>query len=126
MPTTTISNLTCEYQINPLGIDVLQPRLSWQMHSDQRGAHQTAYQIFVASSEASLTSGQGLLWDSGKVKTDQSTQVVYRGPALAAGQRVYWKIWARPICVTSSADTATLTSPTNYLIRKTIPRGYTR
>ncbi len=54
MSTTTISNLTCEYQINPLGIDVLQPRLSWQMQSDQRDACQTAYQILVATSEDSF------------------------------------------------------------------------
>jgi len=91
MPTTIISNLTCEYQINPLGIDVPQPRLSWQMQSEQRGARQTAYQILVAATEAGLAGGE-LWWDSGKVETEQSTQVVYLGPALAAGQRVYWKV----------------------------------
>ena len=63
-----ISHLTCEYRVNPLGIDVLQPRLSWQMQSDQRGAHQTAYQIRVAPSETSLESGRDLLWDSGRVE----------------------------------------------------------
>ncbi len=92
MPTTTLSNLTCEYQINPVGIDVLQPRLSWQIQSDQRGAHQTAYQILVAPSETSLDSGRELLWDSGKVETSQSTQVPYHGPTLVSGQRVYWKV----------------------------------
>ena len=92
MSTTTISNLTCEYQTNPLGIDVLQPRLSWQMQSDQRNAYQTAYQIFVAPSEAALESGQNLLWDSGRVETDQSTLVPYQGSALDAGQRVYWQV----------------------------------
>jgi alpha-L-rhamnosidase len=92
MPTTTIANLTCEYQINPLGIDVLQPRMSWQMQSDQGGAYQTAYKILVAPSETSLAGGRELLWDSGKVETDQSTHVVYYGPALVSGQRVHWKV----------------------------------
>jgi len=92
MPATTISNLTCEYQINPLGIDILQPRLSWQMHSEHRGAYQTGYQISVANSKTALAGGRELLWDSGKIETDQSTQVFYRGPALVAGQRVYWKV----------------------------------
>jgi alpha-L-rhamnosidase len=87
-----VSNLTCEYQINPLGIDVLQPRLSWQMQSNQRGAHQTAYQILTASSETSWDNGRGPLWDSGRVETDQSTHVPYTGPALVSGQRVYWKV----------------------------------
>ena len=67
MPTTTISHLTCEYRTNPLGIDVLQPRLSWQMQSDRRGARQTAYQILVAAAETSLDNDRELLWDSGLV-----------------------------------------------------------
>ncbi len=92
MPLTKISNLTCEYQINPLGIDELRPRLSWQIESDRRGVHQTAYQIQAALSEVALASGQPLLWDSGKVESAQSIQVPYDGPALRSGQRVYWKV----------------------------------
>jgi hypothetical protein len=59
MTMTTISHLTCEYRTNPLGIDVPRPRLSWQMQSDRRGAHQTAYQILVASSETGLDGSDG-------------------------------------------------------------------
>ena len=36
----SVSHLTCEYRSNPLGIDVFQPRLSWQMQSNLRGARQ--------------------------------------------------------------------------------------
>jgi alpha-L-rhamnosidase len=89
---TTISHLTCEYRTNPLGIDVLQPRLSWQMQSDRRGARQTACQILVAPSEEPLEGSPGILWDSGKIESDQSIHVPYNGPALASGQRVYWKV----------------------------------
>ena len=46
---TTITNLTCEYRTNPLGIDVTVPRLSWQMQSDRRGARQVAYRLRAAS-----------------------------------------------------------------------------
>jgi len=75
-----------------LGIDVLQPRLSWQLQSDQRGAHQTAYRILTALSEKNLDIGRELLWDSGKVETDQSIHVFYNGPTLGSGQRVHWKV----------------------------------
>lgn len=92
MPKTTISSLSCEYQTNPLGIDVPQPRLSWQMQSDQRGACQTAYQLLAAASESDLTGGRELLWDTGKVETDQSIHVAYEGPTLVSGQRVFWKV----------------------------------
>ncbi|HEX9839066.1 MAG TPA: hypothetical protein VGA72_06960, partial [Anaerolineales bacterium] len=86
-----VSNLTCEYRINPLGIDVVQPRLSWQLESSQRGARQTAYRILVAASESALSEGSAL-WDSGKLSSDQSIHVTYSGPGLVSGQRVYWKV----------------------------------
>jgi alpha-L-rhamnosidase len=86
-----LSNLTCEYQTNPLGIDVRRPRLSWQLESDQRGTRQTAYRILAASSETAL-SGGSLLWDSGKLMSNQSTHIPYEGPGLVSGQRVYWKV----------------------------------
>jgi len=89
---TTISHLTCEYRTNPLGIDVLQPRLSWQIQSDKRGARQTAYQILVAPAETGLYGGTNLLWDSGKIASDQSIHVPYGGPELDSGRRVYWKV----------------------------------
>jgi alpha-L-rhamnosidase len=68
MPTTVISDLTCEYQINPLGIDVLHPRLAWQMQSDQRGAYQTAYQILVANSETALAAVESCYGTAAKLK----------------------------------------------------------
>ena len=87
-----VSNLTCEYRVNPLGIDVLQPRLSWQLESDRRGTRQSAYRILAAASENAL-SNDSPLWDSGKVASDQSIHVPYGGPTLVSGQRVYWKVW---------------------------------
>src|SRR6266498_2778470 len=92
MTTTTVSNLTCEYRPNPLGIDVLQPRLSWQIQSDRRGARQTAYQIMVTASGSDLDDGSNLLWDSGKIVSDQSIHVPYGGAPLASRQRVHWKV----------------------------------
>src|SRR5579871_3144327 len=89
---TTITNLTCEYRTNPLGIDVLAPRLSWQLQSNHEGARQTAYRIFAASDPAKLADGQADLWDSGKVESDQSVQVVYGGKRPVSRQRVYWKV----------------------------------
>jgi alpha-L-rhamnosidase len=87
----TVSNSTCEYRINPLGIDVLQPRLSWKLESDRRGTRQAAYRILLAGSEKGLST-DNLMWDSDKVLSDQSIHVSYEGPRLVSGQRVYWKV----------------------------------
>src|ERR1035438_4973410 len=69
--------LRCEYLDNPLGIDTLQPRLSWLLESKQRAEKQTAYQILAASSEALLKSDTGDLWDTGKVASEQTLHAPY-------------------------------------------------
>ena len=87
----TVTNLRCEYKGNPVGTDILQPRLSWKLVSSERGTTQVAYQIRVAVSPAKLAKNE-LLWDSGKQSSDNSTQVVYGGPALQTGQRYFWQV----------------------------------
>lgn len=63
-------NLRCEYRVNPVGMDVIRPRLSWTLASGQRGQKQTAYQILVAASRESLAQNRGDLWDTGKADSD--------------------------------------------------------
>ncbi len=84
--------LKCEYQVNPLGIDILNPRLSWMINDPRRGAVQTAFQILVASSPEKLTKDQGDIWDTEKVQSDQSHLIVYSGIQLESRKRYYWKV----------------------------------
>jgi alpha-L-rhamnosidase len=86
------ANLRCEYLSNPLGIDVLQPRFSWVLEHFARGEVQTDYQVLVATHADSLKQDAGDQWDSGKVASDDSTQVEYKGKPLASGQTYYWKV----------------------------------
>ena len=88
----TLGNLTCEYAANPLGIDTIPPRLSWQLSSLTRGARQVAYQVLVASSLETLQRERGDLWDSGRVISDQSVFVPYDGEPLGSAARAYWKV----------------------------------
>jgi alpha-L-rhamnosidase len=87
-----VTHLRCEYLRNPLGIDVLHPRLSWVLESPVRGQKQTAYRIIVASSEENLKKNKGELWDTGKVISDCSNQIAYEGKILHSRQRCYWKV----------------------------------
>ena len=87
--------LRSEYRVNPQGIDVTDPRLSWVLaaaDAKARGLRQTAYRVIVASSERALAAGTGDLWDTGKVASDQSAQVVYRGKPLISGAAAFWKV----------------------------------
>ena len=87
-----VNNLRCEYLSNPLGIDAANPRLSWVLASKQRSEKQTAYQVIVASSAGLLDADNGDLWDSGKVASDESAQIVYGGKPLGSRQDCFWKV----------------------------------
>jgi len=89
--TTTISaqvkvvNLLTENQTNPIGLDVQQPRFSWQLVSEQRNISQTAYEITISASK-------GTAWKSGKINSDRSVQVPYAGTALQSGKKYTWEV----------------------------------
>ena len=102
-----VDDLRCEYLRDPLGIDTVQPRLSWIVTSDKRGEKQTAYQILVASSEKMLGEDHGDVWDSGKVVSDETIQINYEGRPLSSREQCFWKVrawdrngqpgdWSRP------------------------------
>lgn len=87
-----VVDLRCEFMKNPLGVDLIQPRLSWQLRDERRGARQRAYQLQAASRAEALVLGKADLWDSGRVVSDQSHLVAYAGPELRSGQWVYWRV----------------------------------
>jgi alpha-L-rhamnosidase len=87
-----LTGLCTEYKENPLGIDARKPRLSWQLQASGRGVMQAAYQIRVAKSSAEVQAGKNLVWDSGKVNSEESIHRVYEGPSLQSGQRYYWQV----------------------------------
>ena len=67
--------LRTEYLKNPIGIDILTPRLMWNCEG---GITQSAYQIIAGN------------WDSGKVQSS-SMQAQYP-EVLKSRERVNWKI----------------------------------
>jgi alpha-L-rhamnosidase len=81
----SVANLRCEYKVDPLGIDVTAPRLSWQLRSEARGVVQSAYQVQV-------TRDGRTAWDTGRVASDRSVQVPYAGPALESSRRYTWRV----------------------------------
>ena len=56
------------------------------------GVVQTAYQVLVATSTEKLARGEADLWDSGRVRSQKSIQIVYGGKALRARDRCHWKV----------------------------------
>ena len=92
------AHLLCEYQKEPLAIDVETPQFSWMDKARDpadRGLRQTAYRLLVASNPELLQQERGDLWDTGEVRSDQSLRIRYAGSPLESRHRYFWqvKLW---------------------------------
>ena len=91
------TRLRCEHALDPFGVNVARPRLSWTPVAERRAEAQRAYQVIVSSSPELLTQDVGDRWDSGRVESDVVEGVPYAGEPLASRERCWWKVrlWDR-------------------------------
>ena len=89
-PQLGVSTLKTENLSDPIGIDSRKPRFSWELTAPtaDRGILQTAYEIRVSR----RPEGKDLVWNSGRITSDQSTQVFYNGPALVEEGSYFWQV----------------------------------
>lgn len=76
-------NLKCEYLVNPIGIDIQNPRLMWNCDG---GIKQTAFRIIAKK-------GEKTVWDSGKVNS--SSMYAEYPHKLKSRERVEWTVTLR-------------------------------
>ncbi len=96
-----LGNLKVEYASCPIGIDISQPRFSWQIiaNPDERGIKQTAYHLWVYDEKGTC------VWDSGNVQDDSSLNILYIGEPLKPETRYEWKLraWVHDKQLTASS-----------------------
>jgi alpha-L-rhamnosidase len=78
--------LTCEYRINPIGIDEPRPRFGWLVNDARQGAAQSAWQIVVGTH-----ADRAAMWDSGRVDSDESALIEYDGRPLESNREYLWQ-----------------------------------
>lgn len=74
--------LRTEHLLNPIGIDILKPRFSWNVEEAKK---QTAYEI-----KAEYLNGKAA-WESGKVNGNNMF-AYYEGKELKSRDRLFWKV----------------------------------
>ena len=84
-----VTGLRAEGLIDPLGIDVRNPELSWRP-----GTEQKAWRVRAAAVAAELETGP-YLWDSGWVEGSRSHHHPYGGAPLESRERVFWQVRIR-------------------------------
>jgi alpha-L-rhamnosidase len=90
--TLSVNDLTVEHRVNPLGIDIPQPRFSWNVTGPGRNRRQTAYCIQAWTDGLD---GREPLWDTGTVEGSACRLIPYEGPPLVSRQRVVWRVQVR-------------------------------
>lgn len=85
-----VTNLTCDYRSNPILVSTSEPHFGWQIGSDEKDLEQMAYSIELYSD---LNETTNPIWESGKVESNKSQQVVYNGDnVLIAGEKYRWRV----------------------------------
>ncbi len=96
-----VVKLKCEYLEEPLGVDAVSPRLTWQFNDTSRGARQTGFKVKVATDAALKT----VVWQTSSNNVNASAQLVnYGGRQLQPFTKYHWTVEVR------SAAGKTLTS----------------
>ncbi len=83
-----VGNLKTQAYRNPIGIDVATPYFGWILASDERGVVQESYEIRVATDR----DFQNVVWQSGKVSSSQSVDVLAQGFTTSPRTRYYWQV----------------------------------
>jgi alpha-L-rhamnosidase len=84
--------LRCEDLADPLGIDEPAPRLSWKLQAEGRGQMQSAYHLVVVGDTGDPAARAAVVWDTGRVESDQSRNVAYAGAPLEPLARYAWRV----------------------------------
>ena len=79
-----IVDLTCNHMKDPIGMDD-RPHFSYRLISDAQGMIQTAYRLVVSDRN-------GIVWDSGRVNSDQQILIPYNGKPLQPKTRYQWQV----------------------------------
>jgi len=87
-----VVNLRCENRLNTVGIDLTNPRLSWNVETSERNWMQSAYQILVTMDSLKLNQNIGDIWNTGKISSPECVYIEYSGKPLMTLQKYWWKV----------------------------------
>jgi len=86
-----VVKLQTEYLVNPIGLDVGNPRFSWRMADQRQGAAQTAYRLMVGTDSAALSKAQATVWNT-EWQQSPANLVTYAGEPLKPFTKYYWSV----------------------------------
>ena len=102
----SVGVLRTQYLENPVGLDNVSPRFSWQLSSDARSTVQQSYQVEIATDRNMSET----VYDSGTVNSRESANVELEGLELQPSTRYYWRVTVTD----NHGERATSTNPAYF------------
>jgi alpha-L-rhamnosidase len=109
------TRLRADGQASNVLTDAAHPSFAWTVRDTGRAEAQTGYELHVAPAAQSYAAHGAATWDTGRVRSSNSTDVAYAGPALVSDQTYTWTVrtWnkegeASPWSAPASFDTGLL------------------
>ena len=90
--TLSFTGLYTERMVCPVGLENTDPGFTWMLESGEESRTQSAYHILVASDPGLLSEPKADIWNSGRVKSDQSVDLRMQGKELETSRRYFWKV----------------------------------
>jgi alpha-L-rhamnosidase len=86
-----VKGLRCEHLKDPVGIDAVNPRLSWTLESGVPGTSVLMSRIVTGTERGKVSGGEGDIQTFGTVSSS-GNMVKYAGPSLEPFTRYYWSV----------------------------------
>lgn len=84
-----IIKVTIDYNQSPINVSNANPDISWIISSVLNNQKQAAYQVQIAYSKKLLEQNKPDVWNSGKIKSSQSSHIIPEGKTLKSNTD-YW------------------------------------
>ena len=86
-----VSQIKCTGLENPSGTGPV-PDFSWILTGSRRGQSQTAYQIVIRSDSDFVKSNPDIIWNSGKILSEESSWIRYNESVLESSKEYFWRV----------------------------------
>lgn len=129
------SDLIVEFIRNTTDVEIIDTKPEYGWVVPEGAVLQSAYQILVSSSEENSDNNIGDIWDSGQIRSSNSSQIEHDGKKLEVGKTYYWKVriwdidnrlsrYSKSQGFVMGKPKATLTTPNSFQVDRIIPKVF--
>nr|WP_299070422.1 sulfatase-like hydrolase/transferase [uncultured Allomuricauda sp.] len=128
-------DLIVEFIRNTSNVEIIDTKPEYGWVVPEGSVLQSAYQILVSSSKENNVNNIGDIWDSGQIRSSNSSQIEHDEKKLEVGETYYWKVriwdidnrlsrYSESQSFVMGKPKATLTTPNSFQVDRITPKVF--